>query len=206
MGVAIAGQQQQARSGAHIVAIDLERLFRLRAAVGRFGEMDAAGWWNTRELLGVRGAAVYKRGLPETHFLARVRVVTAVAAERSRTVYPATGVATLWSLPPALERSLSFQERTWATNGSRDEWTEFAAALGLPSGDLTAWLSDLGLIEEGVPEKASRIAPDQGGRGIPIPGPITDEAIQLLALGHARGAPKNLLVPFIRDGLEANGG
>jgi hypothetical protein len=33
---------------------------------------------------------------------------------------------------------------------------------------------------------------------------VTDEAIQLLALGHARGGPKNLVVPFIRDGLEAD--
>jgi hypothetical protein len=188
------------------VAIDLERLFRLRAAVGRFGEMDAAGWWNTRELLGGRGAAVYKRGLPETHFLARVRVVTAVAAERSRTIYPATGVATLWSLPPALERSLSFQERSWAMNGSRDAWADFAAAVQSPSGDLPAWLSELGLVDEGVVEKASRIEPDPGGKGVPVPGPVTNEAIQLLALGHGRGGAKNLLVPFIRDGLETNGG
>src|SRR5688572_30271283 len=97
--------------------IDLEHLFRLRAAVGRFGEMDAAGWWNTHGVLGVRGAAVYKRGLPQTHFIARVRVVTAVAADRSRTVYPAEGAATLWSLPPDVERSLSFQERSWAIEG-----------------------------------------------------------------------------------------
>lgn len=57
------------------MAIDLQRLFRLRAVAGLFGEMDRAGWWNTPGVLGARGAAVYKRGLPETHFLARVRVV-----------------------------------------------------------------------------------------------------------------------------------
>jgi hypothetical protein len=188
------------------VAIDLERLFRLRAAVGRFGEMDAAGWWNTQGVLGARGAAVYKRGLPETHFLARVRVVTAVAAERSRTIYPATGVATLWSLPPALERSLSFRERSWATNGSRDSSADFAAAVQSPSGDLSAWLSELGLVDKAVAEKASGIEPDQGGKGVPVPGPVTNEAIQLLALGHGRGGVKNLVVPFIRDGLEPNGG
>lgn len=188
------------------MAIDLERLFRLRAAVGRFGEMDGAGWWNTQGVLGARGGAVYKRGLPETHFLARVRVVTAVAAERSRTIYPATGAATLWSLPPALERSLSFQERSWATNGARDDWTDFAAALQAPSGDLTAWLSELGLVDEAVVAKAAGLEPDPGGKGVLIPGPVTNEAIQLLALGHARGGARNLLVPFIRDGLEADGG
>src|SRR5690606_37035573 len=94
-GVSAASEHSsEQRSRAHVVAIDLERLFRLRAAVGRFGEMDRAGWWNTQGVLGARGAAVYKRGLPETHFFARVRVVTAVAADRSRTVYPAGGVAT----------------------------------------------------------------------------------------------------------------
>jgi hypothetical protein len=188
------------------VAIDLERLFRLRAAVGRFGEMDGAGWWNTQGVLGARGGAVYKRGLPETHCLARVRVVTAVAAERSRTIYPATGVATLWSLPPALERSLSFQERSWAANGAREEWADFAATVQTPSVDLTAWLSDLRLVDDALVEKAAGIEPDPGGKGVPVPGPVTNEAIQLLALGHARGGPKNLLVPFIRDGLESHGG
>ena len=101
------------------MSLDLSRLFKLRAAVGRFGEMDCAGWWNTHGVLGARGAAVYERGLPRTHFLARVRVVSSIAEERSNSVYPAPGVATLWSLPAALERALSFQERAWATNGGQ---------------------------------------------------------------------------------------
>jgi len=184
------------------LAIDLERLFKLRAAVGRFGEMDAAGWWNTQGVLGPRGAAVYKRGLPETHFLARVRVVTAVAAERSRMVYPATGVATLWSLPPALERSVAFQERSWATNGARDEWAAFESALASPPDDLMAWLTQLGLVDDNLAGEANGLAAEPGGKGVSVSGPITDKAIQLLALGHARGGPKNLVVPFVRDGLE----
>jgi len=188
------------------LAIDLERLFQLRAAVGRFGEMDAAGWWNTQGVLGARGAAAYKRGLPETHFLARVRVVTAVAAERSRTVYPASGVATLWSLPPALERSLSFQERSWATNGSREEWTAFEAAVASPPEDLAAWLSDLGLVEDGLAGEVAGLATEPGGKGVAVSGPVTDKTIQLLALGHARGGPKDLVVPFVEDGLEADFG
>lgn len=185
------------------MAIDLERLFRLRAAVGRFGEMDAAGWWNTQGVLGARGAAAYKRGLPETHFFARVRVVTAVAAERSGMVYPAGGVATLWSLPPALERSLSFQERSWATNGSRDEWVAFESALTSPREDLVAWLSELGLVQDEVGGEVAGLAAEPGGKGIAVPGPVTDKTIQQLALGHSWGGPKHLVVPFIRDGLEA---
>lgn len=165
--------------------------------------MDAAGWWNTQGVLGNRGAAVYKRGLPETHFLARVRVVTAVAAERSRSIYPATNAATLWTLPPSLERSLSFQERSWATNGYSDELNGFEATIATPSDDLAAWLSELGLIDESVTKAAGTLVSEPGGKGIAVPGPVSDEAIQLLALGHGQGQPKELIVPFIRDGLEA---
>lgn len=185
------------------MAIDLIRLFRLRAAVGRFGEMDAAGWWNTQGVLGSRGAAVYKRGLPETHFLARVRLVTAVAAERSRAVYPAAGVATLWSLPPALERALSFQERSWATNGAREEWAAFESSLAGPPADLSQWLVQLGLVDGAAAAGSGKLAADPGGRAVEVPAPVTDAAIQLLALAHGRGGPKNLVVPFVRDGLEA---
>jgi hypothetical protein len=183
--------------------IDLERLFRLRAAVGRFGEMDAAGWWNTQGVLGSRGAVVYRRGLPETHQLARVRIVTAVAADRSRTIYPAAGVLTLWSLPAALERSLAFQERSWATDRFREAWTAFDAALATPPTDLPGWLTELGLTEEAVAAEAGSLSVDPGGKGVAVPGPVTNRTIQLLALAHARGGPKNLVVPFIDDRAEA---
>lgn len=187
--------------------IDLKRLARLRAAVGRFGEMDGAGWWNTQGVLGTRGAAVYKRGLPQTHFLARVRVVSTVAAQRSQAIYPAAGVATLWSLPPAVERSLSFQERSWATSGVTEEWSRFESALSqTPGDDVGSWLAELGLVEQQVAARVPALRLDPGGKGLAVPGPVSDEAIQLLALGHAHGGTKNLVVPFIRDGLEADVG
>jgi hypothetical protein len=183
--------------------IDLMRLFRLRAAVGRFGEMDCAGWWNTQGVLGVRGRAVYKRGLPQTHFLARVRVVSSIAEERSRSVYPAPGVATLWNLPPALERALSFQERAWATGGVEgDHWAEFEVALAVPGDDLLGWLAGLGLVGSETAEKVVSLAEAPGGNGIAVHGPVTDAAAQLLAAGHSRGGPKSLIVPFIEGGLE----
>ncbi len=191
-----------------IAKLDLTHLFRLRAAVGRFGEMDCAGWWNTQGVLGPRGAAVYKRGLPRTHFLARVRVVSGVAAERSRSIYPAPGAATLWSLPPALERQLAFQVRGWATNGSQNgEWEELEATLASPPRDnLAGWLVDLGLVEPEAAEGVASLTPAPGGKGIEVPGPLTDETIQLLALTHARGGPRDLVVPYIADGLEVEGG
>jgi hypothetical protein len=179
--------------------IDIERLFQLRAAVGRFGEMDGAGWWNTQGVLGARGAAVYNRGLPRTGLLARVRVVTVVAAERSRTVYPAPGVHTLWNLPPALERSLSFHQRSWVTSGRLGEWDAFESSVAAaPDRNLGGWLTDLGLLDEGVADQATALTSDPGGMGVQVPGPLTDRSIQLLAAGHGRGGPKNLVVPFIR--------
>jgi hypothetical protein len=186
-----------------MVSIDLNRLFGLRAAVGRFGEMDHAGWWNTQGVLGARGAAVYTRGLPQTQFLARVRVVSSVAAERSRTLYPAGGVATLWNLPAPLERALSFQERSWATSGASDEWADLESAIASPAdSNLAGWLVGLGLVDAGVANRVAALRIDPGGKGVAVPGPVTDEAVQLLALGHSRGGPKNLIVPFVRDGLE----
>jgi len=184
--------------------ISLLRLFKLRAAVGRFGEMDAAGWWNTQGVLGPRGTAVYKRGLPRTHFFARVRLVSAVARDRSAAVYPAPGVATLWALPPHLERALAFQERAWAAsevNGTA--WAAFESALATPpTGDLQPWLVDLGLVSAEASPSVASLTLAAGGKGVEVPGPVSDHAVQLLAAAHARGGPKDLLVPYISKGLE----
>lgn len=51
--------------------IDLELLFKLRLAVGRFGEMDKAAWWNTNEVLGRTGRSVYRRAFPRTCWRSR---------------------------------------------------------------------------------------------------------------------------------------
>ena len=184
--------------------LDLKRLYKQRAAVGRFGEMDAAGWWNTQGVLGSRGAAVYRRGLPRTHFFARVRVVTAVAKERSASVYPAPGIATLWHLPPDLERSLSFEERSWATNGNNGEpWSAFEAAIAAPPADgLVEWLEDLGLFDANLGESLAKLPLAPGDKGVEVPAPITETTLQLLAAAHGRGTSRNLVVPFVEDGLE----
>ena len=46
--------------------IDLDRLLQLRLVVGRHVEMDRAGWWNTRGMLGRYGRMALSRGLPRT--------------------------------------------------------------------------------------------------------------------------------------------
>lgn len=63
-------------------AIDLERLFKLRLIVARFGEMDIAKWWSTTGQLGRLGTAALRRGFPRSHYFAQARSVFAVAAHR----------------------------------------------------------------------------------------------------------------------------
>src|SRR4051812_26389568 len=65
-----------------VVAIDLDRLLKLRLLVARFGEMDLAKWWNTMGQLGRFGSAALRRGFPRTHRFAQARAVFAVAAHR----------------------------------------------------------------------------------------------------------------------------
>jgi hypothetical protein len=44
--------------------------------------MDAAGWWNTKGVLGRHGAALLKPGFPSTHYFAQARIAFAVARSR----------------------------------------------------------------------------------------------------------------------------
>lgn len=187
-----------------VSSISLTRLFKLRLAVGRFGEMDGARWWNTQGVLGSRGANVYKRGLPRTHLFARSRVVAAVARDRSATVYNAPGVATLWDLPASLERALSFEERSWAsTEEGRTAWDHFEETIAAPPGeDLLGWLINLELVDPDIRTSCSALKPEPGGKGIPVEGPMSVQTVQLLAAAHSHGRPKELVVPFVPEGLE----
>jgi len=167
--------------------------------------MDAAGWWNTLGVLGRDGAAVYQRGVPRTHFFARVRVVTAVARDRSAALYPAPGAATLWELPPPIERALAFQERAWAASESNAAtWTEFEEALASPPVDegLLAWLRALDLLDSEVASRVPTLKVVPGGNAVEVPGPVAADTVQLLAGAHARSSAKDLKVPVVAGGLE----
>jgi len=47
-------------------SVDLERLMKLRLVVARYGEMDLAGWWNAKGMLGRLGGMA--RQLPHALF------------------------------------------------------------------------------------------------------------------------------------------
>src|SRR5712691_5095865 len=100
--------------------ISLDKLFRLRLVVGRQGEMDRDGWWNTRGMLGRHGAIALQRGFPRTHLFAQARVVFEVARSRCQELFDPPGSVTLWKLPAAVEDE--FGERWLSWLAEVEEW------------------------------------------------------------------------------------
>jgi hypothetical protein len=113
--------------------IDFGRLLRLRLVVARYGEMDAARWWNTGDatrrtaLLGRAGSVLMSRGFPRTHRFAQARLVFEVARARCAEVFDPPGCITLWNLPPALEDQFDARWARWLED--RDAWTEFFSSI-----------------------------------------------------------------------------
>src|SRR5687768_673022 len=129
-------------------AIDLERLFKLRLTVARFGEMDVAKWWNTRGQLGPLGAAALRRGFPRTYRFAQARSVFAVAAHRCAEVFDPPNTVTLWRLPESIEETFDARWEHWLDHAS--DWEAFFVSLErIESNDLTEGLATRGLIGDG---------------------------------------------------------
>jgi hypothetical protein len=98
-------------------ALDLDRLLKLRLAIGRLGEGDRAAWWNTRGQLGATGGKAVSRGFPRTHHFAQARAVFAVADARSAEVFEPTGCVTLWRLDARTEESFDGRWERWLDHG-----------------------------------------------------------------------------------------
>ena len=187
-----------------VPVLDLVALFRLRVAVARFGEMDAARWWNTRGVLSARGETVYRRGLPNTHFFAQARVAITVAARRSAEVYRhRPGEITLWQLSAGHEQSLDRAVGEWLDWAA--EWGVFFRAIQVCDGtDLLGWLAALDLVDDDVAAevKGLRRVPWRARRVL-LPGARreTDPTVRLLAAAFVRGEPGRLAVPYARTSL-----
>jgi hypothetical protein len=180
-------------------AIDFDRLFKLRLAVGRHGEMDAARWWNTQGLLGRRGAVVIKRGFPSTHFFAQARIVFAVARSRCHELFDPPGCMTLWSLPAEVEDQFEEHWQGWLDDG--DKWAPFFEQLASVTGDdLLALLKQFDLVSSSQLEAAAKLRRSAENRAVPLPGTHRpgDEIITLLAAGFFRGEPGNPAIPYAR--------
>jgi hypothetical protein len=178
--------------------LDYDRLLRLRLVVARFGEMDLAKWWNTRQL-GHLGTLALRRGFPHTHRFAQGRSVFAVAAHRCDEIFPSSGYATLWRLPELIEEGFDARWEQWLDNAG--EWTPFFEKLQTLQGtDLAALLRDFDLVGSREMEAYVKLRRSAEGRAVPLSGEFsgTDTNIALLALGFARGEPGALAVPYAR--------
>lgn len=181
--------------------VDLERLFKLRVAIARAGEMDLAKWWNTKGQLGPYGAKALSRGLPRTHRFAQARSVFAVAAHRCREVYAPPGAVTLWDLPATLEEALDARLEEWLDAAS--DWEAFFLAVERLRWDhLGSDLGALDLVTSDDLAAAARLRRSAEGRAVAIPGTYSgiDGDIAQLALGFTLGEASAPVVPYMRMG------
>lgn len=179
--------------------LDLERLFKLRVAVARVGEMDLAQWWNTKGQLGPLGAAALRRGLPRTHQFAQARSIFAVAAHRCAEVFDPPGSVTLWRLPSQIEDAFEARWEQWLDAAS--DWSPFfdrVAALQGP--DLALALEALELVDGAELAAITGLKTSAEGRAVPISEPFggTDADVTTLALGFARGGIGSVAIPYAR--------
>jgi hypothetical protein len=176
--------------------MNLDLLLKLRLVVGRVGEMDLAGWWNTKGQLGSLGTSVLQRGFRRTHYFAQARSVFAVATHRVAEVYGRKDAVTLWGLPAELEDSFDTHWAQWIEEAQK--WSEFFEALHGCSDDLVAELRRFDLVTEDQVERTSLLRRSVEHRSVQIPGNFDGSAddFTILALAFSRGGPQNLAVPF----------
>lgn len=176
---------------------DLDYLLKLRLVVARYGEMDVAGWWNTRGLLGRQGKVVLQRGFPQTHYFAQAQVLFAVARGRCEAVFSAPASITLWSLPGELEDRFDSRWSHWLDH--RADWEPFFERLEqVGSDDLTATLQSFGLVDEGMVQATETLRRSAQGNAVQLPAAMQlgDEMLGMLAAGFARGEHGKLAVPY----------
>ena len=177
--------------------INLDRLFELRLVVGRYGEMDRAGWWNTRGMLGRHGHLALGRGLPRTHQFAQARVVFAVASARCAEVFAPPGGITLWKLPAEIEDDFEEGWQRWLAESER--WREtFERLAASNETDLRSELSAHGLVSSEQLAAADALRRSAEGRAVEVPAPdgVDDDLITLLAGGFVKGDRQSPTIPY----------
>lgn len=185
---------------APVPVIDASLLFKLRVAVGRFGELGMAGWWGTNGVLGTIGKAALSRGFPATHSFGQSRIVFSVASTRCREVYSAPDSLTLWNLPPQVEEAIDSSWQAWCRDASA--WTPFFERVAsMKADDLCQELFQLGLIDDAVISAVGKLKIAAQAKSIEVVGVtgLDNHAIRLLAAGFSRGAKGALVVPFLKS-------
>lgn len=180
----------------------LDRLFRCRLIIARFGEMDMLGWWNTKGLLGRMGSTVMSRGFPHIHRFAQARTVFAVARARCREVYSLQDAVTLWDLPAEVEDAFEERWQHWI-HETTAVVEIFQGVESLTKTDaIPAALEHLGEVPVTIFERTAGLRRGPDGRSVPITGisGIDDTAVGILAAAFARGEAGQLAVPAARRG------
>ena len=183
--------------------VTLDYLFRLRLAVGRMGEMDRLGWWNTKGMLGPYGEKALRRGLPRTHYFAQARVVFEVARDRCEEVFSPPEGVTLWQLPARVEDRFEARWHQWLDE--REGWEPFFAELtSFDTHDLLTLLRELDLVTPTQLEETKRLRRSAEGRAVLLTGfdELNDQALAMLAAGFSRGESRKPAIPYIRAGGE----
>jgi hypothetical protein len=181
--------------------IDFSLLLKLRLVIARYGEMDLARWWNTREVLGRRGTVLFKRGFPTTHYFAQARAVFAVARTRCNELFSPPGCMTLWNLPADTEDQFEESWQIWLDEGH--SWKAFFDRLAdLQVENLLLELSRFNLVDESHVTAVSKLHRSAEGRAVLLPGiqAVSNETITLLATGFSLGEPGSPSIPYARLG------
>ena len=177
----------------------LDNLLRLRMAVGRYGEMDQAGWWNTKGLLGPTGETLFSRGFPRTHALIQARTVFTVADARCASLLSLPDATTLWRLPAELEDQFQTRWSYWLSNSSG--WEAFIRRVDetMTANGLLSGLMSLNLIGEHHKQAAEKAAAQRHDNYVSIGAleHIDEDVIANLAATFAAGTSKDLVVPFV---------
>jgi hypothetical protein len=177
--------------------IDLDRLLKLRLVVARHGEMDRAGWWNTRGMLGRYGEMAVQRGLPRTHRFARARVVFAVARLRCDEVFDPPGAVTLWRLPADVEDQFEEHWHRWLA--ANEEWAPFFDGLAASEEeDMLTELAKLNLISSEETDAVRAMRRSAEGHAVQLRDGdgLGDRLVTLLAGAFAKGGPGAPAIPY----------
>lgn len=176
--------------------IDLDRLFKLRLVVARYGEMDCARWWNTSGLLGAKGALLMSRGFPRTHFFAQAGVVFAVARNRCDEVFQHPEAITLWNLPTEIEDQFDSRWGRWLEDS--DIWRDFFKSLESPPSDLLSALRQFELISPHDEDNLGRLRRSAEGRAVLLVGKhgLNNDLILLLAAAFSLGEQGKPAIPY----------
>ncbi|MCX6877540.1 MAG: BrxE family protein [Verrucomicrobia bacterium] len=179
--------------------IEPSHLLKLRLAVARFGEMDGAGWWNTKGILGPTGKSALSRGFPETHLFAQTRIACAVATARCNSIFAPPGCLTLWNLPAEVEDQIAAAWPIWCR--SPDSWLPFFDDLaGRNSGNLVQHLRELELIDPKTEAAVVPLKRSAEGKSVPLPGTGKPDlaTLMLLAAAFSKGEKLKPAIPYIR--------